>query len=233
MRPVENAGLAAVVGSVPLADFGEEPLRAPSGGPGVAGAGGPGPPPGRSTARPRHGQVIPAAVRHGLPRRRPGPRDAPGAAGRLRRPRWRGWRAGPSGASRRTSTPRLPARPGREGPAGGDSPGTAYLLRRRSPAARQGDRASAGDRAGRRRSTPPSPRWPRRRAAASAAGPPAGRVRGLDGAEQLLSGAGRPDREFAAAGDRRWGSGTAAVDLELSGPWPPYSFTAPTTEEAG
>ncbi|ATL87204.1 hypothetical protein SMALA_6984 [Streptomyces malaysiensis subsp. malaysiensis] len=103
VRLVEGAGLAAVVGSVPLADFDEDALR------------------GHledlewleRTARAHH-RVINGAARHGqvIPLRfatlyHDDDRSAPcsGSGARTSRTPCGGWRAAPSGASRRMSTP--------------------------------------------------------------------------------------------------------------------------------
>ena len=119
-----------------------------------------------------------------------------------------GGRTGPSGASRRTSTraPSCPTRADEDG-SGGDSPGTAYLLRRR---AQRDDKETAHLRATERAEEIHTAlaALAAASAAASAAGRAAGRVRGLDGAEQLLSGAGRPDGGVHRRGDRGWASGT-------------------------
>lgn len=228
VRLVENAGLAAVVGSVPLADFGEEPLRAHLEDlPWLERA-----------ARAHHrvigraagyGQVIPlrfATIYHDddrvaamLQERR---EDLTATLARVAgRTEW--------GVKAYVDPRAFLPDPADEGSSGGDSPGTAYLLRRR---ARRDDEETAHLRATERAEEVHTTLAAL--AAASAAHPPQDtRLAAYEGWMVLNNSYLVPDdrtEEFTAAvtglGERYPG-----VDLELSGPWPPYSFTAPPEPE--
>ncbi|MFD7502181.1 GvpL/GvpF family gas vesicle protein [Streptomyces sp. NPDC059850] len=228
VRLVENAGLAAVVGSVPLADFGEEPLRAHLEDlPWLERA-----------ARAHHrvigraagyGQVIPlrfatiyhddGRVRTMLRERRDDLTDTLArVAGRTE------W-----GVKAYVDPRAFLPDPGDEEGSGGDTPGTAYLLRRR---AQRDDKETAHLRATERAEEIHTALTAL--AAASAAHPPQdARLAAYEGWMVLNNSYLVPDdrtEQFTAA-VTELGERYPDVDLELSGPWPPYSFTAPPERE--
>jgi hypothetical protein len=227
VRLVSRAGLAAVVGSVPLADFGDEPLRAHLEDlPWLERA-----------ARAHHrvigraagyGQVIPLRfatiyhdddrVRTMLQERRD---DLTATLARVAgRTEW--------GVKAYVDPRAFLPDPGDE-EAADDSPGTAYLLRRRT---QRDDKETAHLRATERAEEIHTTLAAL--AAASAAHPPQdARLAAYEGWMVLNNSYLVPDErteEFTTAVDGL-GERYPGVDLELSGPWPPYSFTAPPEHE--
>lgn len=228
VRLVENAGLAAVVGSVPLADFGEEPLRAHLEDlPWLERA-----------ARAHHrvigraagyGQVIPlrfATIYHDDDRVRTMLRerrdDLTATLARVAgRTEW--------GVKAYVDPRAFLPDPADDEASGDDSPGTAYLLRRR---AQRDDKETAHLRATERAEEVHTALTAL--AAASAAHPPQdARLAAYEGWMVLNNSYLVPDdrtEEFTAA-VTGLGERYPDFDLEVSGPWPPYSFTAPPEAE--
>ncbi|MFI0776599.1 GvpL/GvpF family gas vesicle protein [Streptomyces sp. NPDC021212] len=228
VRLVGNAGLAAVVGSVPLDDFGEEPLRAH-----LEDL------PWLERAARAHHRVIGRAAGYGqvIPLRFATIYHDDGRVRTMLQERRDDFTATLARVAGRTEwgvkayvDPRafLPD-PGDEVASGGDSPGTDYLLRRR---AQRDDKETAHLRATERAEEIHTALAAL--AAATATHPPQdARLAAYEGWMVLNNSYLVPDdrtEEFTAA-VTGLGERYPDVDLELSGPWPPYSFTAPPERE--